>query len=103
MVFIETSTFTKLIVSYLTDDEYLGLQRFLLAHPDAGRVIRGSGGVRKLRWALPGKGKSGGIRIIYYWRRQENEIWMLTVYRKSERESIPSHILRKIAEEIKNV
>jgi mRNA-degrading endonuclease RelE of RelBE toxin-antitoxin system len=103
MVFIETSTFTKLIVSYLTDDEYLGLQRFLLAHPDAGQVIRGSGGVRKLRWALPGKGKSGGIRIIYYWKRQESEIWMLTVYSKSERESIPSHILRKIAEGIKDV
>jgi len=102
-VFIETSAFTKLIVSYLTNDEYLGLQRFLLEHPDAGRIIRGSGGVRKLRWALPGKGKSGGIRVIYYWKRQADEIWMLTVYSKSERESIPSHILRKIAEEIKDV
>ncbi len=103
MVFIETSTFTKLIVSYLTDDEYLGLQRFLLERPDAGRIVRGSGGVRKLRWALPGTGKSGGIRVIYYWKRREDEIWMLTVYSKRERESIPSHILRKIAEEIKDV
>jgi len=103
MVFIETSAFTKLIVSYLTDDEYLGLQCFLLKYPDAGRIVRGTGGVRKLRWALPGKGKSGGIRIIYYWKQQENEIWMLTVYSKSERETIPSHILRKIAEEIKDV
>jgi mRNA-degrading endonuclease RelE of RelBE toxin-antitoxin system len=102
MVFIETSTFTKLIVSYLTDDEYLGLQRFLLTYPNAGRIVRGSGGVRKLRWALPGKGKSGGIRIIYYWKRREDEIWMLTVYSKSERESISSHILRKIAEEIED-
>ena len=103
MVFIETFIFTKLIVSYLTDDEYLGLQRFLLKYPDAGRIIRGTGGVRKLRWALPGKGKSGGLRVIYYWKRQENEIWMLTVYSKRERETIPSHILRKIAEEIKDV
>jgi len=99
MVFIETFIFTKLIVSYLTDDEYLGLQRFLLKYPDAGRIIRGTGGVRKLRWALPGKGKSGGLRVIYYWKRQENEIWMLTVYSKRERETI----LRKIAEEIKDV
>ena len=99
MVFIETFIFTKLIVSYLTDDEYLGLQRFLLKYPDAGQIIRGTGGVRKLRWALPGKGKSGGLRVIYYWKRQENEIWMLTVYSKRERETI----LRKIAEEIKDV
>jgi mRNA-degrading endonuclease RelE of RelBE toxin-antitoxin system len=103
MVFIETSAFTKLITKYLADDEYIGLQKFLLKYPDVGKVIRGTGGVRKLRWAVVGKGKSGGLRIIYYWQVKENEIWMLTVYGKSERESIPAHILKKIAEEIKNV
>ena len=103
MIFIETSTFTKLIVTYLTDDEYLGLQGFLLKYPDAGRVVRGSGGVRKLRWAISGKGKSGGIRVIYYWKQHDDEIWLLTVYGKSEKETIPGHILKKIAEEIKNV
>ena len=103
MIFIETSTFTKLIDTYLTDDEYLGLQKFLLEHPDAGKIVRGSGGVRKLRWAIPDTGKSGGIRVIYYWKRQDDEIWLLTVYGKSERETIPGHILKKIAEEIKNV
>lgn len=102
MIFIETSLFTKLITSYLSDDEYLGLQKFLLEHPDAGVIIRGTGGVRKLRWTLPGKGKRGGIRVIYYWKKQEYEIWMLTVYSKSEKETISSHILKKIAEEIKN-
>jgi mRNA-degrading endonuclease RelE of RelBE toxin-antitoxin system len=103
MIFIETSTFTKLIGSYLTDDEYLGLQKFLLKHPDAGKVVPGSGGVRKIRWVMAGKGKSGGIRVIYYWKRQDDEIWLLTVYGKSKRETIPGHILKKIAEEIKNV
>ena len=103
MIFIETSTFTKLIVTYLTDDEYLGLQGFLLKYPDAGRVVRGSGGVCKLRWAISGKGKSGGIRVIYYWKQRDDEIWLLTVYGKSEKETIPGHILKKIAEEIKNV
>jgi mRNA-degrading endonuclease RelE of RelBE toxin-antitoxin system len=102
MIFIETTTFTKLIGSYLTDDEYRGLQGFLFEHPDAGKIVRGSGGVRKLRWAMAGKGKSGGIRVIYYWKRTDNEIWLLTVYGKSERESIPSHILKQIAEEIKD-
>ena len=103
MIFIETSTFTKLIATYLTDDEYLGLQSFLLKYPEAGKIVRGSGGVRKLRWAISGKGKSGGIRVIYYWKQRDNQIWLLTVYGKSERETIPGHILKKIAEEIKNV
>lgn len=74
MIFIETSTFTKLIDTYLTDDEYLGLQSFLLKYPEAGKIVRGSGGVRKLRWAISGKGKSGGVRVIYYWKQRDNEI-----------------------------
>lgn len=78
----------------------MGLQMFLLNRPDAGRIVRGSGGVRKLRWAMAGKGKSGGARVIYYWRASEDEIWLLTIYSKSEQESIPSHILKRIAEEI---
>ena len=103
MVFIETSVFTKFITKYLSDDEYLGLQSFLLQHPNAGKLVRGTGGVRKLRWAASGKGKRGGLRVIYYWKVAQDEIWMLTVYGKSERETIPAHILKKIAREIKNV
>lgn len=103
MIFIETSIFTKYITEYLSDDEYLGLQKFLLKYPEAGKIIRGTGGVRKLRWVAPGRGKRGGLRVIYYWQVSDAEIWMLTVYRKSERETIPAHILKRIAEEIKNV
>jgi mRNA-degrading endonuclease RelE of RelBE toxin-antitoxin system len=103
MVFIETSVFTRLIANYLTNDEYAGLQSFLLQWPDTGVIIRGTGGVRKLRWRISGKGKSGGIRIIYYWHTSEDEIWLLTVYGKSERDTIPAHILKQIVKEMKNV
>ena len=63
MVFVETGLFTKLLPHYLSDDEYRGLQIHLSQRPDAGDLIRGSGGVRKVRWAVAGKGKSGGLRI----------------------------------------
>lgn len=96
MIFIEASTFT----SYLNDDEYRGLQTYLMRKPDAGDLVRGSGGVRKVRWAPEGKGKSGGVRVIYYWKRPDNEIWMLTIYSKSERSSIPGHVLKQISEAI---
>ncbi len=103
MEFIETSIFTKLIYTYLSDDEYLGLQIFLLKYPEVGKIVPGSGGVRKLRWAMAGRGKRGGVRVIYYFKKHEGEIWMLTIYGKSETENIPAHILRQIAEEVKNV
>ena len=63
--FIETKLFTQLVETYLTDDDYANLQLAIVANPDAGDVIRGSGGVRKLRWGLPGRGKRGGARVIY--------------------------------------
>ena len=100
--FIETSLFTRIVYDYLSEDEYLGLQVYLLQHPESGKIIRGSGGIRKIRWAYQGKGKSGGLRVIYYCKISKDEIWLLTVYAKSEQETIPGHILKKIAEEIKN-
>jgi len=103
MEFIEATAFTKYVYDYLTEDEYLGLQGFLLQNPEAGKIVRGSGGVRKVRWAITGKGKSGGVRVIYYFKKQDDEIWLLTIYSKSEVESIPAHVLRQIAKEIENV
>jgi mRNA-degrading endonuclease RelE of RelBE toxin-antitoxin system len=103
MEFIKATIFTKYVYTYLTDDEYLGLQSFLLKFPESGKVVPGSGGVRKLRWAMSGTGKRGGVRVIYYFKKQDDEIWLLTIYSKSKTENIPAHILRKIAEEIQNV
>jgi hypothetical protein len=76
------------------------LQSYLLQKPDAGDIVRGSGGVRKVRWAPSDRGKSGGIRAIYYWKKSEHEIWMLTMYSKSERATISSNVLKQIAEAI---
>jgi len=100
MVFIETRAFTKLLSNYLSDDDYRALQSYLLQKPDAGAIVRGSSGVRKVRWSAEGKGKSGGVRVMYYWQKSDHEIWMLTLYSKSERASISGHILKQIAEAI---
>lgn len=102
MTFIETSVFTKHIQEYLSDDEYAALQHFLNWQPEADDIVPASGGVKKMRWAMQGRGKRGGIRVIYYWKKSEHEIWMLTAYAKNEKENIPVHIWKKIAEEISN-
>lgn len=102
MKFIETTIFTKLMPKYLTDDEYRVFQWHLLLNPEAGDIVRGSGGVRKARWAPKGKGKSGGVRIMYYFKKSDDEIWLLTIYSKSEKATIPGHILKKIAQEIED-
>lgn len=100
--FIETRLFTRLVLEYLSDDEYGALQQALVEDPDSGPVIPGSGGVRKLRWAAPGRGKRGGYRIIYYVKRANGVIWMLTMYPKSVSENIPAHILRQIRKEVED-
>jgi hypothetical protein len=74
MEFIEATLFTRLVYTYLTDDEYLGLQGYLLQFPESGKVVPGSGGVRKLRWAMSGAGKRGGVRVIYYFKKQDDEM-----------------------------
>jgi len=98
--FIESKLFSRLVGEYLTDDEYARLQGALIGAPESGALVPGSGGVRKLRWAQPGRGKRGGIRVIYYAKTREGVIWMLTIYAKNEEENIPAHVLRKIKEEI---
>jgi hypothetical protein len=100
VTFIETKLFTKLVQNYFTDEEYAALQSAIMANPDAGDVIPGSGGVRKLRWGLAGRGKRGGVRVIYYLRLQQGQVWMLTLYAKNEAASIPGAILKKIKEEL---
>lgn len=98
--FIETKLFSQLCEDYLPDDEYAGLQEALIERPERGVLIPGSGGVRKLRWSGSGRGKRGGIRVIYYAKVRAGVLFMLTIYAKNEAENIPFHILRKIKEEI---
>jgi len=98
--FVESKLFTRLVGDYLSDDEYAELQVALAEAPERGAIVRGSGGVRKLRWAQPGRGKRGGIRVIYYAKTREGVIWMLTIYAKNEEQNIPAHVLRKIKEEL---
>ena len=100
LTFIETKLFTRLVHNYFTDDEYAALQNAIVANPEAGDVIRGSGGVRKLRWGVAGRGKRGGVRVIYYLRLQQGQVWMLTLYAKNEADNIPGAVLKKIKEEI---
>ncbi len=87
MTFVETSIFTKEIHQYLPDNEYRLLQQDLLLRPTAGNIIKGSGGLRKIRWNLSGKGKRGGLRIIYYWNPPDT-IYMIFPYRKTEQEDL---------------
>jgi mRNA-degrading endonuclease RelE of RelBE toxin-antitoxin system len=84
MLFVETSLFTRLLPHYLTDDEFHEFQALIVENPEAGDVIRGSGGVRKVRWGAKGKGKRGGVRIIYYWQRADGHIYLITIYAKNE-------------------
>ncbi|MFZ0929113.1 MAG: hypothetical protein WAN11_10965 [Syntrophobacteraceae bacterium] len=94
--FIESSIFEREVPTYLDDDEYAALQAFLVVNPEAGNLIPGSGGVRKLRWKRPGRGKRGGVRVIYYVRYRPNELWLLTIYAKARHDNIPAHILKAL-------
>jgi hypothetical protein len=98
--FIETKLFSRLVAEYMSDEQYSNLQNALIKDPEAGDLIPGSGGVRKLRWGVAGRGKRGGIRVIYYARTRQGQIWMLTLYAKNVMENISAKVLRKIKEEI---
>ena len=86
----------------MSQDEYSELQDALISEPELGAVVRGTGGVRKLRWAARGRGKRGGYRIIYFVQLQIDTIWMLTLYPKNVKDTIPAHILKQIREEIED-
>jgi len=102
MVITETSVFTRQISELLTDDEYRKLQTALITRPNAGTIIRRSGGLRKMRWAVRGREKRGGVRVIYYWAAGQEQLLMLLVYPKNEQDDLSPgqlRILRKIVRE----
>lgn len=86
--------FYRRIQQYMGDDEYAELQAFLAARPDAGAIIKGSGGMRKLRWAGSGRGKRGGLRVIYYWWVSKDRISMLLAYPKNEMDDLSADQLK---------
>ena len=97
-LFIESAAFERLRAHYLDDDQYSELQQFMMQSPEVGAIVRGSGGVRKLRWWREGAGKRGGLRVIYFVRYQPNEFWMLTLYAKAKQENALAHILKRLKE-----
>ena len=88
MDIFETSVFTRQVTEYLSDDEYRELQNELNARPDLGDLIQHSGGIRKVRWGIDGRGKRGGARFIYYWAVSEELIFMLLMYPKNEKDDL---------------
>ena len=90
MEFIETPLFTRLVNKLLDDDEYRELQEVLIYRPDLGDVIQGTGGLRKIRWMRKGRGKRSGVRVIYYWLMDDEQILMLYIYPKSQQEELTS-------------
>ena len=99
---VETSIFSRRVDRLLSLEEYRHFQLFLSRHPNAGKVIPGSGGLRKVRWGGKGKGKRGGIRVIYYWDQGNNVIYLLFIFAKNERDDLTPQqlkLLRQILEE----
>jgi hypothetical protein len=99
---VETPTFSRLANDLWTDDERSEFVNWIAQHSEAGDVIPGSGGCRKVRWTRQGTGKRGGVRIIYFNRLTSGEIWLLLIYAKNVRENIPAHVLKRIKEEIEH-
>jgi len=95
---VESLLFQSLVSDYWDEDERGRFSAWLAANPDAGDAIKESGGCRKVRWGRAGSGKSSGVRVIYFKRLAKGEIWLLTIYAKSRRDTIPAHVLKELKE-----
>lgn len=102
MEFVETTLFTRQVRAAMTDDEYAGMQEWLVARPDAGTLMPGGGGLRKLRWAGSGRGKRGGCRVIYYWASTCDVIVLFYLYRKNETEDLTREQLAALRKLVKD-
>lgn len=96
--FRESLQFSKKLKNYLTDENYFELQEFLLANPTKGDIIQGGNGLRKIRWRVKGRGKSGGFRVIYYLATAEGYIYFLDIYAKNEKEDLSKEQLKELSE-----
>jgi mRNA-degrading endonuclease RelE of RelBE toxin-antitoxin system len=102
MRFVETLIFTRAIRDLVPDDEYRALQMALLLRPEQGALIQGAGGLRKIRWGGSGRGKRGGIRVIYFWDDDQEAFYMLLAYGKSDQEDLTPlqlRVLRRLVRE----
>jgi hypothetical protein len=95
MVFVELTPFVAFRKEYWTDEDLRAMQNFLLATPDAGDLIRGAAGLRKLRWSAQGRGKRGGARVLYYWYVPGHRIYLIYGYVKSRSEDLTAHQLTR--------
>lgn len=105
VTFVELAPFTRQVDDCLTDEEYGEFQMFLAANPEAGDIIRATGGCRKVRWAIAGKGKSGGVRVIYLLRTKAGQILLIAIYKKVAKGNLTDReraAIRKLVEEIEN-
>ena len=98
----ETPTFVAEAVKIWSTDERLEFFSWIAGEPEAGSVISGSGGCRKVRWSRPGMGKQGGARVIYFTHLEQGQLCMLLVYPKAEKDTIPGHILKQIRKELED-
>ena len=105
MRIVETRIFTKALRGLLDEESYRALQLALVLRPEQGALIPGAGGLRKVRWGIEGKGKRGGVRIIYFWHPKESILYMLLVYGKNVQDDLTPAQLRTLSrlvrEEIK--
>jgi hypothetical protein len=100
--FIELHPFDAVRDKYLDDDEFAAFQQYLANHPYAGDVIPHSGGCRKLRWTVEGRGKRGGVRVIYFLRLHSGQIVLVTMYAKNVQENIDPKLLKALKEAFEN-
>jgi len=102
MLIVETPVFTRGVLKLLSDEKYRLLQQVLVADPEAGDLIRQTGGLRKIRWSVPGRGKRGGVRVVYFWAPARETILMLLMYGKNEQDDLTPEqlrILKRVIEE----
>jgi len=97
MVFIEIPIFTEDLLKLLSDDEYKEMQKALLLEPEKGDLIQGSGGFRKIRW------KQGGVRVIYYWEKSTQKLYLIFIYKKSVQEDLTQAQIKLLKSLVKGV